>query len=204
MAIDLKDIGYIIGSSAGVASIIILIWSRISSWSRRPKLEIDFDKDRDVRVWLSVDVDNGRSKEWTRKFFNLQILNSGKNIAKRCEAVVTVLSCPNNVTHLQEKYAIHWADTPYSGRTTGTYPVDIGSAPQRLDIVFTDKDIPQGAWLAIPFALLRPDKETQVFLPPGDYNIETNVFCSNGRGDSKRFKVTSPQQWTDLDAVEIG
>ena len=203
MAIDLKDIGYIIGSSAGVASIVILICVRISGWIKRPKLKIEFDKDRDIRVWETYY--DAMSRKWTRKFLTSQILNSGKNIAKRCEAVVTVLSCPNNVIHLQGKYAIHWADTPYSGRTTGTYPVDIGSAPQRLDIVFTDKDSSQqGAWLAIPFALLQADKAIQVFLPPGDYNIEISVFCSNGRGDSKRFKVTSPQQWTDLDAVEIG
>ena len=120
----------------------------------------------------------------------------------RCEALVTVLDCPSAVTHLKDKYSIHWADTPYSGRTTGAYAVDIGSAPQRLDVVFSDTDNPNGAWLAVPFALLSPDKANQLFLPPGNYTIDVRVSCSNGNGHSKRFKVTSSQNWTDLDVAE--
>lgn len=201
MAIE-WDIVFKVGSLSGMLSLIIWIGTRIYGWFKRPKLKIEFDKDRDLIVWETYH--NGMSKKWTRKFLNCQVLNTGKDTAKRCEAVVTVLDCTNNMNHLRrEKYAIHWADTPYSGRTTGGYPVDIGSAPQRLDIVFADKNSPEGAWLAIPFALLQPDMTKQVFLPPGAYNIEMKVFCSNGSGDSKKFKVISPQTWTDLDAVEI-
>jgi hypothetical protein len=197
------DTVFKIGSLSGMISLLIWIVTRICGWFKRPSLEIEFDKDRDIKVWETYH--NGMSKKWTRKFLNCQILNTSNNVAKRCEAIVTVLSHPNDVSHLQEKYAIHWADTPYSGRTTGAFPVDIGSAPQRLDIVFTDKDSSQqGAWLAIPFALLQPNIATQVFLPPGEYEIKMNVSCSNGKGNSIRFKVTSPRQWTDLDAVKIG
>ena len=50
MAIELKDIGYIVGSLAGVVSLIILIWTRISGWVKRAKLKIEFDENRDLQI----------------------------------------------------------------------------------------------------------------------------------------------------------
>ena len=108
------------------------------------------------------------------------------------------------MTHLKGQHAIHWADVPYSGRTTGAEPVDIGSEIRRLDVVFTDENSPGGAWLSIPMALSMPKITHQAYLPPGEYQIEITVSCENGRGDSKKFRVISPQAWTDLDAVGIG
>lgn len=199
MAIDWEKLGLVIGSISGGVSLIAWIYRWISSYCSRPKLKIDFNKNRNMVVWETYH--DGMNKKWTRKFLNLQIEKTGKNTATRCEALVSVLNCPSNVTYLKDKYAIHWADTPYSGRTTGAYPVDIGSAPQRLDVVFSDKDYPVGAWLAVPFALLSPDKARQFFLPPGEYTIHVKVSCSNGSGDSREFKITSPQNWNELDVI---
>jgi len=195
MAID----WVIVGSASGGASLIVWLIRGVIKLLSRPKLKIDFDKSRDLVVWGTYH--NGMSKKWTRKFVNLQIEKAGKDTAMRCEAVVAVVDCPSNVTHLTGKYPVHWADTPYSGRTTGGHPVDIGSSPQRLDVVFSDKDNPYGTWLAVPFALLSPDKANQFFLPPGDYTINVEVSCSNGGNDSKRFRLISPRNWTDLDVA---
>lgn len=190
-----------VGGVAGLVSAIVLIANRVSGYVNRPALNIEFDKSRDLQVYRIYHEEN---KFFVRKFFNLIIRNSGRYTAKRCVAIAEVLSSPPNVAHLRGEYAIHWADVPYSGRTTGAEPVDIGSEVRRLDVVFTDKEAPTGAWLSIPLALSMPKVASQAYFPPGDYQIKVKVSCENGKGDSRRFKVASPQNWTDLDAVPTG
>jgi len=202
MTIDWEPI-FKIGSLSGMAALIIGIWTRIYVWFKRPKLKIEFDKSRDLVIW-NIYMGHDLSSVLTRKFFNLHIRNSGKYTAKRCIAIVEVLSVSPNIAHLRGEYPIHWADVPYSGRTTGAEPVDIGSEIRRLDVVFSDRNNPVGAWLSIPLALSVPNIANQAYLSPGEHEIKIKVSCENGRGDSKIFKVISPQNWTDLDAVEVG
>jgi hypothetical protein len=39
----------------------------------------------------------------------------------------------------------------------------------------------------------------QAYLPPGQYNIEIQVRCENGKGDKAKFKITSPKVSATLD-----
>ncbi len=195
------DVVFKIGSLSGMLSLIIWVVTRIYGWFKRPILKIEFDKSRDLQIYQ---IYYGSNKTLIRKFFNLHIRNASKYTAKRCVATAEVLSFPTNIAYLKGQHAIHWADVPYSGRTTGAEPVDIGSEIRRLDVVFTDHNNQGGAWLSIPMALSMPVVTHQAYLPVGNYELKVTVSCENGRGDRRKFRVTSPQVWTDLDADEIG
>jgi hypothetical protein len=78
--------------------------------------------------------------------------------------------------------------------------VDIGPETRRLDVVFTDKNqIIHGSWLAIPFALSGRIDRNQAYLPPGKYKVEIEISCENGRRESKKLLITSPEQWQELE-----
>lgn len=137
---------------------------------------------------------------WHRKFFNLRVFNNGKTTAKRCVAVLEILNNPKRAEILDKHLTLHWADVDYSIRTNDPQPIDIGKEPRRLDVVFTDKDInAKGCWVAIPMALTLPQNTGQAFLPKGEYTVEISVNCENGKGDKKKFKIISPDKWTDLE-----
>jgi len=201
MSTDLQVWSTLAGLITGGISLIAWIVKWICIPINRPHLKTTFNKTHDLIIWNTY-INNAQTPV-TRKFFNLLIEKGGKSTASRCEANVSILKYPANVTHLAGKYSVHWGDTPYSGQTTGASPVDIGSSPHRLDVVFTDKNNPTGCWLAIPLALLNPAIAQQVYLPPGQYKIQINISCENGGGITKNFEVKSPQIWSDLDVDEI-
>jgi hypothetical protein len=198
---DLPTAGLIVAIVTGTVSFIAWVVKWIRNAWRYPRLKIDFDKSRDLVVYETYY--DSFNKVWTRKFLSLQVKNEGRDIAQKCEAIVTALEYPKTLTTLIGKSAVHWADTPYSGQTTGSYPIDIISSIQRLDVVFTDKELPVGSWFAVPFALLKPQLAKQFYLPEGEYIIDISVSCVNGRGDHKKFKIISPKNWIDLDIIEV-
>src|SRR3990170_2027202 len=87
----------------------------ISGFMRQPKLKILGGAD--VKNWSFLNTGE------TRRFATLEVKNRGNQTAKRCEAVAELVEQPKNVTHLDREYALHWADVPYSARSTGAEPV---------------------------------------------------------------------------------
>ena len=188
------DILFKIGGLAGLASFIWLILKDGIKFFNRPKLQITFRKDRGLRTWSYEDT------KWIRKAVTLQIKNNRKDTAKRCVGVLRILNKPQDATNIEDEYPLHWAGVPYTALTTsGAEPVDIGPEPRRLDVVFTDQGQPHnGCWLAIPLALSGSLKRNQAYLLPGEYKVEIEVKCENGKGDKAKFKIISPQNWEDL------
>lgn len=94
---------------------------------------------------------------------------------------------------------------PYSFRTTGTDPVDIGKESRRLDVVFTHKGQRiNGCWVSMSFALSGALQRNQAYLPPGNYEVEIKVSCEQDeKGDTERYAITSPKNWSDLEMDEI-
>ncbi len=183
-----------IGSLAGLASFVWLLIKDLVGFYRKPKLEITFTKNRDLRNFFFEDT------KWERRFANLHIKNKGKDTAKRCVAILRVLTKPREATNIEEEYALHWAGVDYSAQTTGAEPVDIGPEPRRLDVAFTQngQNI-NGSWIAMPLALLGSLRRNQAYLPPGEYELKIEVQCENGSGDKAKFKIISPQNWENLD-----
>ena len=157
-------------------------------------MQITFSKDTGLWSWYFEDTG------WRRKFATLNIKNNGKDTAKRCVAVMTILKKPRDADNVEDKYTLHWAEVGYTTRTTGAEPVDIGPEPARLDVAFTQQGQPiKGCWIAMPLALLGSLRRNQAYLLPGGYEVEIRIGCENGKGDKKKFKVTSPDNWEDLD-----
>ena len=78
--------------------------------------------------------------------------------------------------------------------------MDIGPEPRRLDVAFTQRGQQiKGCWIAMPLALSGFLERNQAYLLPGDYEVEIGIGCENGKGDKKKFRVTSPDIWEDLD-----
>lgn len=193
---DIFKIGSLWGLAA-LGSLLIWLGTRIYGLVTQPALKIYFDRNEDLRIYTFADTG------WQRKFFTLHIKNSRRRTARRCVAVARVTDKPNSASHLEIEYTLHWGDIDYSGQTTAAQPVDMGSERRRLDVVFTDRNIQPGAWFSLPLALTAPASAGQAYLTPGEYEVEVRVRCENGRGDKGRFKVISPQQWTDLDASAV-
>jgi len=181
-----------------LASFMWLLVKDLFKLCQKPRLKIIFKKDVDLRTFYFEDT------KWTRKFANLHTKNKGRDTAKRCVAILRVLKKPYNATNIEDEYALHWAGVDYTAQTTGAEPVDIGPEPRRLDIVFTHEgQSVSGCWIAIPLALSGSLRENQAYLVPGEYEVDIEVKCENGKGDKVRFKIVSPSKWEDLDINKL-
>lgn len=194
------DIGWvaILGAVSGVSSFFIWLLNTIVNMIRKPRLIMS--NDPYVRNWKLSPV-----HIWN--FAHFEVV-SKKGLAIGCEAKATIIEHPNNVTLVkeltEEGCGLHWADAPYSGRSTSADRVDIGSAPQRLDIAFMVPHQSGQSNLAMPIALntmfYQNTGVPQAILPKGEYILKIEVSCANGRGDTKTIKLISPDNWQDLQA----
>jgi len=189
------EILFKIGGLAGLASFIWLLIKDLVRFYQKPKLQIIFKKDKDLRTFFF------EYTKWTRKFATLHIKNNGKDTAKRCVAILKILKKPQDAINIEDEYALHWAGVDYTLQTTGAEPVDIGPEPRRLDVVFTHQGQNiNGCWIAMPLALSGSLRRNQAYLLPGEYEVEIKVKCENGKGDKAKFKIVSPSHnWEDLD-----
>ena len=166
-----------------MASFIWLLTKDLVRLYQKPKLQITFKRNRDLRTFFFEDT------KWTRKFANLHIKNNGRDTAKRCVAILRIFKKPHDATNIEDEYA----------KTTGAEPVDIGPESRRLDIVFTHQGQNiNGCWIAIPLALAGSLRKNQAYLLPGKYEVDIEVRCENGKGDKAKFEITSPDNWEDL------
>lgn len=161
---------------------------------RKPSLEIQpLGPDPEVPTFTYDDTG------WARKVGVLYVRNSKSRSAKHCLATLQITQSPPDANHLEDVYTLHWADVDYSLRTSGAQPVDILDQ-RRLDVVFSHRGqkVP-GAWIAIPYALSQADPwRNQAYLPPGEYEIEIEVKCENGKSDEKRLRLVSPDTWDEI------
>lgn len=198
--IDIIDAILKFGSLSGLFLLFWVIGRDINNWRKKPKLRIlPLDKQRDLRNFLFA------TTGWERRFATIHVKNNGLVTAERSVAVAKFIKTPKNIRHLEREYALHWADIPYTLRTTGAEPVDIGQEPRRLDVAFTHKGQRlNGCWITMPIALSGALQQNQAYLPPGEYEIEIKVSCEQDKkGDTKRYKIISPKNWIDLDMDEI-
>jgi len=184
-----------IGSIVILVGVFVGIIRAIYNFLKKPKLEI-VDQPT-IRNWQYVGT------RQTRRFFTLEVKNKRKLTAKRCEAVAKVIKGSSNIGHLLNPCPLHWSRKPYSTLSTGADPIEIGATAERLDVAFTVPTISGASWLALSLALSYPGQTGQAMLPQGEYVIEVQVSCENGRGASKKFKLISPQNWQDLDAIKL-
>jgi hypothetical protein len=186
------------GAAAGWASFLWILMKDLFKYCLQPKLKITFNRDLDLRTFVFPD------RGWVRKFATLHIRNTRRMTAIRCVAILRILNKPQNAINLEPEYALHWAGVDYTLLTTGAEPVDIGPEPRRLDVVFTQEGQNiGGCWIAIPIALSGNLGINQTYLPPGEYNVEIQVRCENGKGDKTKFKIKSPDTHPMLDMHEL-
>ncbi len=187
------DIIFKIGSSVAFVLVVKDVWGYI----RQPALSITFDRNRDLRHYT-----NSMPPAWTRRVGTLHIKKRGRGTAKRCVAIMKIMRQPHGITHTEDEYAIHWADVDYSASTDAEHPIEIGIHRRRLDVVFTEHNQNMtGSWVAVPFTLSGHLQYNQAYLPPGEYEVEVEVMCENGKGDVARLLIVSPTQW-DLLHIE--
>lgn len=184
----------------GVAGFLALAWQGATALGKhrgRPILHVrPFDKKRDLAKW------DMNSTGLVQKVLTFEVENVGKRVATRCVARLNVLKSPAGMTLARDvSMPLHWASTPYSDLDTGAQPVDIGSEPRRLDVVFT-RNIQGsvGAWVAAPLALNRTVNVPQFHLPPGAYDAEVVLTCQDGDGCRVGLRINSPEVWDSLDA----
>jgi len=69
-----------------------------------------------------------------------------------------------------------------------------------LNTIETEKEA-RGSWIAIPIALSYPVPISQAYLAPGEYEVKVKVQPTRyGKGDEKRLKLISGEEWDKLDA----
>jgi hypothetical protein len=122
----------------------------IHGWWRQPRLAIEFDPVEDLGIWTL----SAKNAERIQKVATVHIRNKRKTIARRCIAVLKLVTAPKNVS-VEREFILHWADVDYSLRTVEPEPIDIGPERRRLDVAFTverGSSPLEGAWVAIPIA----------------------------------------------------
>jgi len=188
------DVIFKTGGLAGLASFFWLLIRDLIAFYKKPRLELTFEKTRDLRTFQFQDTG------WVRKFATLHVRNKRNQTAKRCVANLKITRRPAQSTNIEDQYALHWAGVGYTALTTGAQPIDLGPELIRLDVLFTQQGQgSSGCWVAVPFALSGSLGNNQAYLPPGEYEAEIEVRCENGKGHRERFRITSPTTWDDLD-----
>jgi len=97
------------GGMEGLASFIRLLIKDLIKFYRKPKMQITFSKDTGLRTWSFEDTG------WLRKFATLNIINNGKDTAKRCVAVMTILKKPGDANNVKGRVG-------FPGRWSATCP----------------------------------------------------------------------------------
>ncbi len=183
----------IVGAATGLSASLIWVIRDIRNFIRRPKLVILGEPN--VGTWGS---------SWI--FVTFEVYSENERIARECEAKARITDPQNGVS--KKLFGLHWADVRYN-ITTNIGRVDIGAAPQRLDVAFTVPDqrgAQNGAFIAAPFALAdlsTGGQAPQAALPAGEYVLEVTVSCENGSGDKKKIRLISPGNQQQLAAALI-
>lgn len=192
-----------IGSILGFSFIYVII-KDIIKFFKTPKLRIlRFNRNNDLRNFTFP------NQPYLRRFANLHVRNVHNNTASRCVATMDFLNIPTDVQIRERQYTLHWADVPYSTRTTESQPVDVGPEIRRLDVVFTDSTSSvNGCLVSMPLALTNPNICPQAILPPGQYTVLIRVRCDNGKPTKGIFRIisptiSSPTDWRNLNFVEL-
>jgi hypothetical protein len=86
---------------------------------------------------------------------------------------------------------------------SGASPSGIYNPEMRPQFQDTSLASSEGAFIAVQIALSNPSEATQCYLPPGNYEVEISVNCENGKGDKKKFKITSSEDPDRLDINEV-
>ena len=194
MEVDLNWVA-VIGAALGLAAVLRWIVHDITNFTSQPQLIISHGPF--AINWQSIDT------EEARRFIHFEVTSKKGKIARRCIAQARIIKHPQNVPILQERFPLHWADTPYSTVSTEAEPVDIKTEAKRVDVAFTMSRLSGQSWLATPLALTAPGKASPAALPPGEYILEVIVSCENGKGDAKTIKLISPNNWEDLRTEEV-
>lgn len=190
-------------SLGGIAGFLSLAWQITAAARkrlRRPKLHArPFDAERDLGTWQ---IGDGGI---VQKVATVEVTNVGKSLASRCVASATVLRSPTGVALRNAPVPLKWAGTDPTPHDTGTFPIDLGPDDhQRLDMVFSRNiQSSPGCWLAAPLALFRPEGAPQFHLPPGTYEIEVVVRCTDGDSCRVGLIIDSPQAWDQLSVQRI-
>jgi hypothetical protein len=185
----------IIGATAGLLASVRWLVNDIMNLTNKPKLVISHGPY--AKNWQYLGTTQ------VRRFINFEVITKKGRTARGCGAKVTIIKHPDNVTHLEREYGLHWAGVPYSTLSTGAETVEIGAAPRRLDVAFTVPNQTGQSWIAMPIALTAPGQVPQASLPQGEYILRVTVYCENGRGDAKTIRLISPENWQDLQAEEV-
>lgn len=150
MTRDLSTTFTLAGVLAGYFSLGRILFGDIRNWYRNPRLEIEFDPSEDLKEWTL------RERKRLQKVATVYVRNKRRVPASRCVAILKLVAAPTHALLPQKEFALHWADTDYSGYSYVAEPVEIGIERRRLDVAFTftaARESSRGAWVAIPLAL---------------------------------------------------
>jgi hypothetical protein len=188
-----------------IGSVVGILWKvgkDIQQWFQTPALHIrPWDPALNLRIW---DLRNAAGVHMRdQKVVTLEVECLGRGPARECVATATFTKLPPGVLPTEPRFALHWADIPYSGKSTGAEPKDIGSAFQRLDVAFTYKtQTVVGCWVGVSHAFNHPDLD-QAYLPPGNYELAVRIESSNSEPASIRLRLRSPKVWDAISATVI-
>jgi hypothetical protein len=108
----------------------------VFDWRAKPFLKIEFDPAGDLQEWYLAGVRQ-------QKVSTVHVRNIHKNPAKRCVAVLRLLSVPPGVRAPQKEFTLHWADIDYTTHSNVAEPVEIGFERLRLGLDATGAGRPR-------------------------------------------------------------
>jgi hypothetical protein len=149
----------------------------------RPNLEITFSLEEPVSRVTNVEWPPG-SKQEKRAFWpRLRIVNTGRIVARRCEAILAEVRKPDG--SLNDRYdpmTLRWAIAPIS---RGLEPLDIARGRQvDLNTIITIED-ERFAYFAT-----HPDpRGFPLYFEPGDYWIRVTIYGDNFEPISRGYAI---------------
>jgi len=193
--------------SAFGGAILTLIGSWFVEWIKRPKLKIDFEERQGIKPYI-IELDDHigivihRASSSRNKYLRLRVKNVGRQLAKRCEAKISIEVAEKNA-QVSNSY-LHWARRDLLLYTTG---LDISQPKTSYEKAFEPIDINRGEeeylevlkmnyWYTgnrLPDTI-KPDFESSsipdialIIQPNTKYVIKVTVYSSNAKPVCKNF-----------------
>lgn len=181
-----------------IALLLVIYRDIIRDYYYRPRLVVTFSLKEPVSRITSVGWPLGTSHptQWKSAFWpRLRVLNSGRSVARQCEAIIAEVRNPDGTLNKQyDPLKLRWAIAPIH---KGLEPLDIARHRQVDLNLFTTIDGESNA----PIATFPDPVGVPLFFEPGDYWLKIVIYGGNFSPVERGYAVHWPGK--DYKRVEM-
>jgi hypothetical protein len=184
--------------ASAVVAVAVIYRDVFRSWYSKPKFDVKFSSEEPVSRVTNVEWPPGLGQEKRAFWPRLRIVNTGRSVARRCEAILAEVRSPDgSFNKVYDPLALRWAIAPISG---GLEPLDIARGRQvDLNTII----LIEGERVAY-FATHKDPTGFPLYFEPGDYWIRITIYGDNFEPVSRGYAIHwDGKDYRRVDMIEM-